>query len=337
MLRLTDLGARFDKQLQMRDQRFLEVDTTEKVVTRLMNWAKLFAFFIGIPVATILVGLAIYAGKGFKDLHQVAATARDSIRPVLEKAGSDAEIAKRTAADALQSSTGVSRMVASTKESISELQNGIAERGRDVQRVNEQIKESQSEVSALRMLVMKGSSEIARISRQLQTVSNEKNAASIREAYPILGERVAGWRDGYLNPAQKKAQDVYVSLVLEAGSDSRARLNEEKAGQVMTLLQNENYRVFLGGVSLYATPVRTGQGLFSISDCTVAAVSGPPCIVYFRQELKETAARIKTLFRQVQIVPDDHFRYVDPGKLAPLAQELLQKSGLDILVVLGGR
>lgn len=314
MRRLSDLSARLDKQMQMRDQRFLEVDTTEKVVARLMNWATLFAFFIGIPVAIILVGLAIYAGKGFKDLHQVAATARDSIKPVLEKARSDAEIAKRIAADALQDSTAVRRMVASMKEGLSELRTEFADRSRQAQRANEQIKESQSQVAALRAMAMKSSSEIARLNRQLQTVSN--------------GERVAGWRDGSIDPAQKKPQDVYIALIPEGGSES---------GAVTTLLQNENYRVFSGGVSLYGAAGRTGQGLISIGDCSVAAVSGPPCIVYFRPELKETAARIKTLLGQVQIVPDDRVRYVDPGKLAPLAQELLQKSGLDILVVLGGR
>jgi len=204
-----------------------------------------------------------------------------------------------------------------------------------MQRVNEQIKASQSEVSALHTMVVKGSNEIARIRRQLQAVSNEKNVASIREAYPILGERIAGWRSGYIDPTQKKAQDVYISLVLEVGSDSRGRLNQGTVAQAMTLLQNEDYRLFLGGVTLYATPDRTSQGLFSISDCSIAL---SPASVYrvFSSELKETAARIKTLIRQAQIVPDDRFSLRRPGKLTPLARELLQKSGLDILVVLGG-
>lgn len=337
MLRLNSLGTLVDKQMQLRDQRFLDIDTTEKIVTRLMNWARLFAFFIGIPLAAILVSLALYAGKGFKELHDMAATARDSLRPLLEKVRSDAETAKRTASDALRSSSEVSREVASTKRSVSELQSGIGDRMRAMERTNEQIKQSQSEVAALGTKVKQGSTEIARMNRQLQDVSNEKNATSIRDVYPILGERVAGWRDGNIDPAQKKANDVYVSIVVAIGSGVPSRLSEEKVGRIMTLLKDESYSVFLGGVSLYATSARTSQSIFSIRDCSLAGVSDPPCIIYFRPELKETAAKIRTLITQEQLVSDDRFRYVDPGKLTSLAQELLQKSGLDILVVLESR
>src|SRR5258708_30888724 len=132
MLRLNSLGTLVDKQMQLREQRFLDIDTTEKIVTRLMSWARLFALFIGIPLAAILVILVLYAGKGFKDLHDMAATARDSLRPLLEKVRSDAEPAKRRASDALRSSSEVSREVASTKQSVSELQRGIGDRQRAV-------------------------------------------------------------------------------------------------------------------------------------------------------------------------------------------------------------
>jgi len=92
-----------------------------------MNWAKLFAFFVGIPIATVLVGLVVYAGRVSKtsmrcrickELHQTSP----------RKARSDAETAKRIAAEALQNSTGVSRTVASTKEGMSDLQKSIADR-----------------------------------------------------------------------------------------------------------------------------------------------------------------------------------------------------------------
>jgi hypothetical protein len=41
------------------EQNFLEVDTAQKVVDRLMGWAKLFGFFVGIPIALVLIGLSI--------------------------------------------------------------------------------------------------------------------------------------------------------------------------------------------------------------------------------------------------------------------------------------
>ena len=90
-----------DKQTQVRtaDQRFVEIDTTERVVKRLMTWAKAFAFFVGIPLAIILLGIAFYAGKSFKDLHDIAGSARESIQPLLDKARSDSDAAKLTAAE----------------------------------------------------------------------------------------------------------------------------------------------------------------------------------------------------------------------------------------------
>ena len=42
------------------------------------------------------------------------------------------------------------------------------------------------------------------------------------------------------------------------------------------------------------------------------------------------------MVRAAQAVPDDRVQFVDPAKLQPNFKELLEKSGIDVVVVLSG-
>jgi len=340
-LRLASVEKLVDKQAQTRtiDQKFLDVDTTEKVVTRLMNWAKVFAFFVGIPFALFLLIATLYVGKSFTNLSELAENARESVKPILNEARSTAESAKRTASDALGISQEVKRSVESTKSKLSELQKDIGKGSEQVQQLAAQIREAQSAVSALRMKATEGSNEIKRLSQQIETVSIERNVASIRDAYPVFGQRVAGGTEGWIDASKKKAQEVYVNLVLAVRPDSPGQLDAGQIGQVMASLKNQGYQVFLGDLGLHTTSGRTSQQLFQTSphSCRLGNVQRPPCLLYFRSDLKDTAAKLKGLVTPAQAIPDDRIRYVEPTQLEPLAQEFLQKSGLDVVIVLEGQ
>jgi hypothetical protein len=62
---------------------------------------------------------------------------------------------------------------------------------------------------------------------------------------------------------------------------------------------------------------------------------GPPCVIYFRRELEAVAGKIKQVLTPAQAIQDERLRYVDPADTTQSMQELLEKSGLDIVVVLG--
>ena len=316
------------------EQRFLEVETTEKIVARLVKWAKMFGFFAAAPILLALVGFTLYVGKGLKDLNDLAGSVRGSIAPVIEKARFDANEAKAIATDAVKSAAAMKSDVASAKGSLSELGKAIADRNQDVQTLNSQIRSSQSQLSALQTNVAQSASKVERIAEQVQKANTEKNEASVRDAYPIFGNRVAGWRDGWIDPAKKKPQEVYVALVVQQFASPQS-LTAQKIGQAMTALENDNFRVFLGGVQLNATSGRTSQGLFNMGSCDSAGVSGsPPCVVYFRQAMRGVALKIGDVIKSAQTVPPDRVAYSDPSKLPLLGQELLQKSALDVIVVL---
>src|SRR5207253_9888612 len=50
-----------------KDQKLVEIETTQAVAARLSEWTKLFGFFIGIPVAVLLLILAVLGIKSYSD------------------------------------------------------------------------------------------------------------------------------------------------------------------------------------------------------------------------------------------------------------------------------
>jgi hypothetical protein len=43
---------------RIKDRKIVEIETTQAIATRLTDWAKMFAFFVGIPTAVLLLILA---------------------------------------------------------------------------------------------------------------------------------------------------------------------------------------------------------------------------------------------------------------------------------------
>jgi uncharacterized protein YoxC len=56
---------------QFKDQKVVEVEIMETIVTRLSNWAKLFGYFVGIPFGILIVILGFLGIKTVSDLHDV--------------------------------------------------------------------------------------------------------------------------------------------------------------------------------------------------------------------------------------------------------------------------
>jgi hypothetical protein len=51
-----------------KDQKVVEIETAQAVANRLLDWAKLLAFFAGIPVALILLILGVFGIKTYNDI-----------------------------------------------------------------------------------------------------------------------------------------------------------------------------------------------------------------------------------------------------------------------------
>jgi uncharacterized protein YoxC len=341
--RLAKLEAQIaaDSRLKLISQNHLELETAEKVMSRVKTWTTIILYFAGIPAAVTLLALVVMFGKGTYDLHSIAADAKGSVNEILNRARSVASETVATANDALKTSKQVRGDMGDVQRQVSELKAQIDKRSSEVQELTARVKDSQERVATLAATVNSQSEQVAHVSQQLKIAETQKNVASLREAYPALfGEHVAGWRDGWIDPKAKVAGDVYVAFMLWESRGTTDQLNGVKFGEAMQSLQDHNYKVLLGPVSLFATSGRTSQGTgasFDSASCGLkgTGLQGPPCILYFNQNLKAKASEVKSLVSPAQVVPDDRVRYVRPTEMAPLFQELLQKSGLDFLVVLG--
>ncbi len=52
---------------QFKDQSLVEIETTQAVANRLSNWAKLFGFFVGIPLALLAIVLSLLGINEYRD------------------------------------------------------------------------------------------------------------------------------------------------------------------------------------------------------------------------------------------------------------------------------
>jgi hypothetical protein len=73
-----------------KDQKVVEIETTQAIVSRLSDWAKLFAFFVGIPIGLLLLILGVLGIKTYTDFSNQVDKARTDATVQLAKAQEDA-------------------------------------------------------------------------------------------------------------------------------------------------------------------------------------------------------------------------------------------------------
>lgn len=99
----SNLGTRIQAFIkeQYKDQKIIEIEATEAVVTKLANWAKLLGFFVGIPLALIALILGFLGIRTYSDFSLIVDTGKKEIAETLdkerEKAQQQANIFKRQA------------------------------------------------------------------------------------------------------------------------------------------------------------------------------------------------------------------------------------------------
>ena len=64
-----------------KDQKLVDVETTEAIVNRLQSWAKLFGFFVGIPAFIIIIGLTYL---GYSKYTDVVATINEAQKKIAQ-------------------------------------------------------------------------------------------------------------------------------------------------------------------------------------------------------------------------------------------------------------
>jgi len=339
--RLTRLEVRFATTSRTNiTQRNLELETAEKVMSRVKRWTTLILYFAGIPAVIMLLALAVMFGKGAIDMHSIAANVQRSVNRVVTEAASQASQAEATANGALTTSKRVNSSIQATEQNVSRLKQDVESRTVEVGRLSSQIKGVELRVDTLKNTLNSQSQQMQRLTTQVEQVKTSRDTEEVVNNYPIFGKHVArSLSSGWIDPKQKTAGITYLSLNLSL--TSTPNLVPDKVAAAITSLSNHQYRVFLSPIYVYAvgpngSDQAVGMGLDG-SSCTSwsAPASSVPCIFYFRAELKASAMEVRDLLQTAQLVPDNHVVFVDPKKLNSNQRETLELSGMDIAVVLG--
>jgi hypothetical protein len=321
------------------------LETSELILNRLMGWVKLFAFWVDIPIGIILIGIVLWLGKSVKDFGEFAVVTRTSLQPLLDEARTSADKAKKDALAAQAEAEQVRGSVEPMRQGISDLQNQVTLGLQSLQELTRQMEAASEGVTQLRAKVSAGSEQVSQLRHQVEVVSNEKNLSTLRERYPVFGERVVVASMGERVDAQeKKPEDVYITLLVSmspAIHPSQRKVNAEDIAAAVTDLQSTGYTVFPGGIGLYARAETSSATVAQMSSqvcedrALASSLGGPPCILYFRRDLEAVVEKTKQILTPAQAIPDEKIRYTNPAIARPAMQELLEKSGLDIVVVLG--
>jgi hypothetical protein len=337
--RLATLEAHLNKHSQSlaSEQRVVELETSQRILDDLQKRARRFLFFAGIPFTLLLLWLAFVGVRSVDSLAHLAASSRGAVQPVLDKARSEAKNASTMAVQALRTSREVNDTIASTHASVSRLKHVVEETTMQAGQLETAVKQSQSEVSVLQSRVVQQSNQVQQLEQRNEAVRVDENTSAVSALYPgVFGTDVVEARNGFvLEMKRKKPQDTYLVLAL-AAPGSRSPLSAQIIARLKSSLEDEGIKVFLGGVGLYAIAGPTSQERYDMGDdsCALAKMR-PPCVLYFRKELPERLRKLQPIVSTAQAIPRESFSYVSPDSLSSLARELLAKSGLDGVVVLG--
>lgn len=333
------LLAANSKAAQTSEQKYLELQTSEDIVKRVMGWTKLFIFWVGIPCAAILLLLGLIIGKGELDLRSIVADAKESVSGIVQQARVEGANAKATANEALNTSKQVNADILDTKRRVGELKTQVEGGSAQVQNLGDQIKLAQQKIESQ-------SQQVQHLNQQVQAVAVTKNIADIHTVFPLYGQHVArSQSDEWLDPTTKPAGVRYVDLNLSivggvTPGASIPSLSDESVAKAIAAMSDRKYRVLLGVVYTYARTSTSVQGIPGMGlgpdSCSTwpEHSSHPPCIIYFNESLKDAAIEVRNLLSGVQAVPDDQLFYLDPKRLTAQKQELLKLAGVDIVVVL---
>src|SRR5258708_27241417 len=82
---------------RFKDQELVELKTSQAVLERLHGWAKLFAFFVGVPLGLFIIWLSIAGIEKYTDFKKLVASVEEQVKPKIEQAKADSEQAQKVA------------------------------------------------------------------------------------------------------------------------------------------------------------------------------------------------------------------------------------------------
>ncbi len=326
------------------EQKYLETQTTERIVSQLVSWAKLFAFFVGIPLslAALLLTLAaillgIYLHKNIKDARDLSETIHGTIQKSVDSAKSQADAANNKANEAVHTAKAIADDLDSIKRKLTTLNESVDTSQNHVGALEKDISKSKLKVDALDETILRDNSKVQQFSQKVSAVIQDKNAASVGALYPVFGEHVVrGTHGEFLDIRNKKPTDIYVVVLIQMRTLAPDPRLQPDVAHFMGALQNDSYTVFFGTVYLSARSSSAEQELiaFDTNSCVYfGQLGGAPCILSTSANHQHEEAAIEKAALAVQPIAADHVKEINRAQLDPLRKELIDKSGMDFVVI----
>jgi hypothetical protein len=163
---------------RLRDSKVVELETSQAIASRLSEWAKLFGFFIGIPLFLFAAWLGAVGFKSYKDVKAIIDSAREDVTRTFDKARQDANNA--------------SDVANKTAEEVREIR---AKAQEDAQRFQEDLQKFREKLQEVGALVP----QMQELSQKVATIENVVRFKASRSMTPELKERVNQTLKHYYN------------------------------------------------------------------------------------------------------------------------------------------
>lgn len=317
------------------EQKFIEVDTAEKVQRRVTKWA---AAYAGCAVLLFIV-LSIIVGKDINSLSKLANTAKESVQPIINDATKRADEAQKSANVSLRQAETLEGDVRTSQDRVASLNKELANQKDKVGRLASLVSDGQSRATALQAKVDIQTQNVANLQKITSAAVLSNNKAALLDAYPMYGPHYAESRQGIIDPAQKKSGTDWVVLNLNFANSYHPSLSEDAVAKAETEMKSNNFVPFVDGVWLTSRTPNASQRIgmaFTGDACHYVGHLALPstCILYFDPQKRSRAFELQRVMETATTIPDENVKYVDPKTAPESIQELLRLSGVDFVVEL---
>ena len=154
---------------RLRDSKVVELETSQAIASRLSEWAKLFGFFIGIPLALFVAWLGAVGFKSYKDVKSVIDSARKDVTKAFNKARQDAT----SAGDAANKTADEVRAI-------------LAKAQEDARKFQDEVQTFRAKLQEVGALVP----QVQELSQKVATIENVVRFKASRSITPELKESI---------------------------------------------------------------------------------------------------------------------------------------------------
>ncbi len=85
---------------KFKDQKLVDIDTSQAIAERLHGWAKMFGFFVALPFTALLIVISVAGIEKYSDFKKLVDSVDLQVKPKIEQAKVDSEQAQRAAKEA---------------------------------------------------------------------------------------------------------------------------------------------------------------------------------------------------------------------------------------------